>query len=135
MQAEARRLAINSFLGTNWPPGPGRLPFEFPNVKFDQPATGWIRVSIQEAGTLPASIGRTFKRTRGVLYFQIFTAADKGEKQAREQADLLAALFDHATINDASGPIQFQVMSARPVGGSGNMYQMTASVDFYHDHG
>lgn len=126
MSYEAEKLAIEAFLGANWPEA---TPLVYENVSMnDTTVLEWIRVSIQNGDAFQASMGdNPAFRYIGVLFFQIFLKPDTGSGRASQLADVITTLFRAKTISG----LTFRVPQVNKVNSKSEWYQTNVSIDFF----
>lgn len=108
MGKEKEREVLLALVKQNWPSGYG--PVAYPNAKFTPPANArWASVEIVTLSTERASLSRDFfKRTTGILQFDLYVPEGLGTKEAREVADFLEDFFQDLVVPCGSDVIVFE---------------------------
>lgn len=93
MSYQATHNAIRTRFAAQWT----TTPIAYPNVEFTPPAgdTGWVRLTIEDADAFQVSMGAptNFYRHPGLIIVSVFVPLNRGDKQALEYADSIAAIF------------------------------------------
>jgi hypothetical protein len=132
MSFEIERVAILERFVSQW--DDSAYPIEYPNTKFNQPDQDpWCRLSILRAGTIPASVGTTMKRTNSLVVLQCFQREDQGTKATTAMGDAMAAMLDHLTLTVSGGCIVFQTTSIITIGVKDGWFQENAQIQYRHD--
>lgn len=96
---QAIQTALNAAFATS-PPCP--LVWDNQPKKHD-PKDAWARVSLQFGKTLPAAVGKTFRRMTATLAFQVFIPEGKGTAIATKVADKSDLTFMFENLSFTSG--------------------------------
>ncbi|MDP6698086.1 MAG: phage tail terminator-like protein [Candidatus Latescibacteria bacterium] len=115
------------------------VPVAYPNVEFDPDGTsydpdthqGWVRIGLSMGESYAAATGGTKKRYRnpGVLWVQVFTELNQGNKLALQIADDVATALRGVTVSG----VVLLATSINEVGRSGPWYQVNANTRFRYD--
>lgn len=105
-------------------------PVEWENAApFNSNGARFVRFVVREAGRQQIALPQSSRSTRlvGVVMAQVLVPRNEGTRKAREIADLIAGLFDKQKV----GNVQFREAEARPIGATGQWWQMNVSVPFF----
>ena len=100
----------------------------------DPPDDGslWVRLSIRPGESEQQDIGGqnpVRQRTFGVVIAQVFGPVDTGDKDTRDLAELIRAIFNRVR----SGKVQFRVASIQTIGRRNELWQVNVTCPFYED--
>ena len=127
MSFETIRQTIESLFEAGWA---GQTPVAYDGVEFQTPVTAWVRVSIQFADKVQASMGsRKTWRTTGAVVVQCFSPYGNGSKEALTLADNVAAIFQGIQ----SGGITFRGTSAVTNDADREWWQVNSTTTFFSD--
>lgn len=91
---DAARTAIQNALNAAWASGTPPCPLTWDNQpKNHEPKAAWVRASLQFGGTIPAAVGKVFRRTTAMVFLQVFIPEGKGTAIATKAADRSDAAF------------------------------------------
>lgn len=134
MSFEEQSKLIETIFKTGWA---ARTAVAWDNQPFNEPApatgTAWVRFSIRAGDTLPASVGRTMSRTRGIAYLQIFVPKNSGNRVAKGHAEFFRGIFRHERIQACDGVIVFDEISCQDSGDTGEWRQTLGIAPFRQD--
>lgn len=105
----------------------------YDNAPFTIPTDGstWIRLTVLSGQSNRLNINASQKKYRhiGVVVAQIFTKPGSGDKEARQVAEVVAAIFRSTQV----GGCLFKEPAATPVGTNDGWYQFNVSIPFDRD--
>lgn len=115
---------IEAYLNTNWT----TTKIQYPNARFEQPDSEYIRLSINYGDTDQISMGASQDhRTVGIITIAIFSPSNVGAGKATEYGDTLIDLFTGKTI----GSVQTRSPTIEVLGLENNWFQIQVQVPFY----
>jgi hypothetical protein len=113
-------------------------PVAWPNRDFEPPAAGeWITVTFRQGDAFQLEFGGSetavTHRHPGVLFVQVFSRANKGDKRCLELADGVADIFRRARSGFSDGGMVFRTPAIRAIGVDGAYYQVNVTVPYIRD--
>ncbi len=105
----------------------------YDNAPFAIPSDGskWVRLKVQSGPSARAALNASAPLYRhiGLTIVQIFVKPLRGDKEIRQIAETVSAIFRGKTIGDC----QFREPKVDPIGLQNGWYQWNVSVPFYRD--
>ena len=111
------------------------VPTQFDNQdeddQFTKPSDSiWARCSIFTASSTQVDICETPRiRTLGTIIFNVFVPVGKGDKEAREFADIIKSKFRLVTVDD----VLYRVPTISPVGRDKTWWQVNVTCPYQFD--
>lgn len=99
MSYEAALKAILSYFETEWAE---ETPVCWPNDPFNIPSeASWVRITVLNANSRPASLGGTTKmyRHNGIVAIQIFCEPGQGNAEIESLVDTITAIFRGKSVS------------------------------------
>lgn len=130
MSYETERADIENRFATLWG---ATCPVAYSNVAFSPPADSeWARLTILDNTTDEIGIGQPgaqLHRFQGLIIVSVFSQLNKGEKKARQLADLVFSIFKSADF----GSVTTWAPSLTVIGESDGYFQVNVTINFKRD--
>lgn len=120
--------AVESRLQTNWT----TTPIKFQNVPFNETATAYVALFLQDGEGLQISLGTVaLRRWAGIIIVQVFVPETTGTSVARGYADTIGAIFDRVQFSSGnSGVISCRTPSIETIGLRDGWWQVNVTIPY-----
>ncbi len=132
---EITHRTVETFFKRAWLVAMPSTPITFGNAPFAQPAGEWVRLTVRFGTGVQASIGsHPLEKMPGVVFIQIFTPKNVGERRAKVLADAASTILRYVQLKDGGVVIDFGAPAVPGEQEATTHMQSTLSVAFVAQH-